>query len=392
MKHLAIFLLSLFAFTATHAQKISFSVNEIGEGNCTVVFDLTNNQVTATKSNGQTLFSHHLGQKKYDQSLDVIGFSFSDKSTPVMKYDDYKDFLIVSSSSSNIKYKKGSDLYMFKAQNISLFSSLFNRLCNAIKENLVVSFPTNRSFTINGESFEMVKVVGGTFIMGATPEQGDVAYESEKPAHEVTLSDYFIGVTEVTQDLWLSVMGNNPSHFKGRKLPVESVSYNDCKDFITKLNLLTSENFRLPTEAEWEYAARGGNKSVGYKYSGSNNIDDVAWYCFNSGDKNLPITDDMDLSIILNNNDRTHEVGTKSANELGIYDMSGNVWEWCDDRFGDYCGDSIDNPRGPSSGSFCVCRGGSWYNEADYSRVAYRFFYQPDYCEFNLGFRLVLVF
>ena len=154
----------------------------------------------------------------------------------------------------------------------------------------------------------MVKVRGGTFQMGATPEQTG-AFDFEKPVHSVTLSDYYIGETEVTQELWTAVMGNNSSHFKGNsQRPVETVSWSDCQTFITKLNELTGENFHLPTEAQWEYAARGGNKSRGYLYSGSNSIDDVAWYDSNSGNK-------------------THAVKTKSPNELGLYDMSGNVWE-----------------------------------------------------------------
>ena len=144
--------------------------------------------------------------------------------------------------------------------------------------------------------------------MGATSEQGEYANDLEKPVHKVTLSDYYIGKTEVTQALWEAVMGNNPSAFKGENLPVECISWNDCKEFISKLNALTGKTFRMPTEAEWEYAARGGSKSRGYKYSGSGNIDEVAWHKDNSEEK-------------------THEVGTKRPNELGIYDMSGNVGE-----------------------------------------------------------------
>ena len=154
----------------------------------------------------------------------------------------------------------------------------------------------------------MVEVRGGTFTMGATSEQEVDAFGDEKPAHEVTLSDYYIGKTEVTQALWKAVMGNNPSYFEGENLPVECISWHDCKTFISKLNALTGKNFRMPTEAEWEYAARGGSKSRGYKYSGSNTLDDVAWYSGNSDSE-------------------THEVGTKSPNELGLYDMSGNVSE-----------------------------------------------------------------
>ena len=167
-------------------------------------------------------------------------------------------------------------------------------------------------------------------------------------------------------------MGSNPSNWKGDNLPVERVSWNDAQEFITKLNQKTGAKFRLPTEAEWEYAARGGNKCNGYKYSGSNSIDNVAWYTSNSGSK-------------------THQVGTKSPNELGIYDMSGNVWEWCQDWYVSYSSGSQTNPRGASSGSIRVIRGGGWGNIARECRVSVRLSNPPGYGDGNGGFRLVLV-
>ena len=196
-------------------------------------------------------------------------------------------------------------------------------------------------FTVNGVSFEMVRVEGGTFRMGATAEQEDEAWDDEMPVHSVTLSSYYIGKTEVTQALWQAVVGSNPSRSRGADLPVENVSWDDCQEFIRKLNALTGQHFRLPTEAEWEFACRGGNNSRGYKYSGSNNLGSVAWYDGNSGN-------------------RTHSVATKSSNELGIYDMSGNVWEWCADWYGDYSSGAQTNPRGPLSGLLRVIRGGCW--------------------------------
>ena len=235
------------------------------------------------------------------------------------------------------------------------------------------NFGTNQTFNVNGVSFTMIAVEGGTFSMGATSEQGSDAYNSEKPAHNVTLSDYYIGETEVAQELWEAVMGSNPSYFSGYpQRPVEYVSWNDCQEFITKLNNLTGKNFRLPTEAEWEYAARGGNKSNGYKYSGSNTIDNVAWYDSNSSSS-------------------THDVKTKQANELGIYDMSGNVYEWCQDWYDSnyYSSSPVTNPTGPSSGSIRVDRGGCWFSSAEYCRVSYRF-YGPDFGAYNLGLRLSL--
>ena len=235
-----------------------------------------------------------------------------------------------------------------------------------------LTFFGNQTFTVNGVSFTMIAVEGGTFQMGATSEQGSDAYDSEKPVHSVTLSDYYIGETEVTQELWTAVMGNNPSWYSGNpQRPVEQVSWNACQEFIKKLNQLTGKNFRLPTEAEWEYAARGGKKSKGYKYSGSNTIDDVAWYKNNSGSK-------------------THDVKTKQANELGIYDMSGNVWEWCQDWYGSYSSSSQANPTGPSSGSSRVLRGGSWGGNARDCRVSNRGSNFPDSRNNYNGFRLVL--
>ena len=181
----------------------------------------------------------------------------------------------------------------------------------------VIGFAVEEETIYVGDvNIEMVKVEGGTFDMGATKEQEE-PWDSEKPVHKVTLSSFSIAKTEVTQELWQAVMGNNPSYFKGSNLPVEVVSWNDCQEFIRKLNAMTGYNFRLPTEAEWEFAARGGNKSQHYQYSGSNDVGSVAWYGDNSGGK-------------------THPVATKAPNELGIYDMSGNVWEWCEDWYGSY--------------------------------------------------------
>ena len=228
----------------------------------------------------------------------------------------------------------------------------------------------NHTFTVNGVQFTMVEVGGDTFTMGATSEQGSDAWDEEKPAHEVTLSDYYIGQTEVTQALWEAVMGSNPSDSKGDNLPVERVSWDDCQVFIQKLNQLTGKQFRLPTEAEWEYAARGGRKSRGYKYAGGNNIDSVAWCDGNSGNE-------------------THPVATKQANELGIYDMSGNVLEWCSDWCGDYTSSSQSDPQGSSSGSFRVIRGGCYYNFTRNCRVSYRISNTMDYRSGYLGLRLL---
>ena len=233
----------------------------------------------------------------------------------------------------------------------------------------LVAVEGSRTFTVNGVKFTMVPVEGGTFTMGATSEQGSDAEEYEKPAHKVTLSDYYIGQTEVTQALWKAVMGSNPSDSKGDNLPVEQVSWDDCQVFIQNLNQLTGKQFRLPTEAEWEYAARGGRKSRGYKYAGGNNIGLVAWCGDNSGN-------------------RTHTVATKQANELGVYDMSGNVEEWCSDWYDGYQSSSQSDPQRPSLGSCRVNRGGSCYCNAGDCRVSYRFFGTPDFRYNDLGLRL----
>ena len=231
--------------------------------------------------------------------------------------------------------------------------------------------PNVKTFYANGVSFEMVEVRGGTFRMGATSEQGSDAYDGEKPVHSVTLSGYYIGKTEVTQALWKAVMGSNPSEFKGDDLPVERVSWYDCQEFIRELNAMTGQNFRLPTEAEWEFACRGGNNSRGYKYSGSNYIDNVAWYDGNSEDK-------------------THPVATKLPNELGLYDMSGNVWEWCSDWNGKYSSGAQTNPKGPYDGSYRVIRGGSWIFSVGYCRSSRRYNDIPMYRNYCFGLRLAL--
>lgn len=252
-------------------------------------------------------------------------------------------------------------------------------MISAKLENVVTELPapsssdtgTIQTITIGNVSFNMIRVDGGTFTMGATKKMGSDAYAEEKPAHKVTLSPYYIGETEVTQGLWEAVMGSNPSYFNSINRPVEGLSWDDCQEFIQKLNQKTGRKFRLPTEAEWEYAARGGSKSRGYKYSGSNNIGIVAWYDGSS-------------------NNETHNVKTKQANELGIYDMSGSVWEWCQDWYNSYSKDSQTNPTGPSSGSIRVLRGGSWSDDARYCRVTTRYCYSPFFQEKYFGLRLVL--
>jgi len=226
--------------------------------------------------------------------------------------------------------------------------------------------------TVNGFVFEMVFVEGGTFTMGCSYEQGYDCDNDEKPTHQVKLSDFFIGKYEVTQELWKTVMGTNPSYYNGSNLPVEQVSKDDIREFIFKLNTITGHIYRLPTEAEWEYAARGGNIMEKFKYSGSNSLDKIAWFHRNS-------------------NNQTHKVGTKQANALGIHDMSGNVWEFCQDGYGIYSSDFQINPQGFINVSSCIIRGGCWDNNPGYCRVSDRYFCSPNDRYRTFGFRLVRV-
>jgi len=218
-------------------------------------------------------------------------------------------------------------------------------------------------------NIQMIFVEGGTFTMGCTSGQSSDYFDNEKPAHRVTVSGFYIGKYEVTQAQWKAIMGNNPSYFKGDNLPVVCISWDDVQKFIRKLNAQTGKQYRLPTEAEWEFAACGGNRSQGYKYSGSNTVGNVAWYEENSGGT-------------------THAVGSKSSNELGIYDMSGNVWEWCSDWYGNYSSNVQINPQGPSTGSIRVNRGGSWNYGARLMRASYRGSDAPGNLNYALGFRL----
>ena len=241
----------------------------------------------------------------------------------------------------------------------------------------------NMVLSVGGVSYTMVYVQGGTFTMGATSEQGREAYDDENPAHSVTLSSYYMGETEVTQALWQAVMGTTVSQQRdkankewtlcgeGGNLPMYYISWDECQEFVNRLNSLTCQQFRLPTEAQWEYAARGGAKSRGYKYSGSNDIGSVAWYRDNSSLK-------------------THPVKTKQPNELGLYDMNGNVNEWCQDWYGLYSSGSQTNPTGASSGSDRVCRGDSWSDSAGGCRVSRRNYNTPSGRLSILGLRLAL--
>jgi len=241
--------------------------------------------------------------------------------------------------------------------------------------------PGNYTETAKSLKMEMIYVPGGTYTMGCSSEQDNDCRDNEMPVHRVTVGGFYIGKYEVTQAQWKAIMGTtvrqqqakaeaNSIVSEGDNYPMCYVSWNEVREFIRKLNAQSSRQYRLPTEAEWEYAARGGNRSRDYKYSGSNNADNVAW----NGD---------------NSDNKSHIVGTKSPNELGIYDMSGNIAEWCSDWYGSYFGNSQTNPKGSASGTGRVGRGGSWGDDALDTRVRDRISVTPNRRGNFLGFRLV---
>lgn len=217
----------------------------------------------------------------------------------------------------------------------------------------------------------MVRVEGGSFTMGCTQSKDKECNETEFPPHNVILSSFFISKYETLQALWVEIMGNNPNFRNNPNYPITNISWNDTQKFIEQLNYLTGLNFALPTQAEWEYAARGGRKSHHTIYAGSDVIDDVAVYIQ---------TSDSKFSIR----------GRKQANELGLYDMSGNVWEWCSDYYAPYTAEDQIDPQGPTSGEFRVYRGGSWIDSPKYNRVTTRNSGDPNHKMNCIGFRLVL--
>lgn len=273
---------------------------------------------------------------------------------------------------------------MHKTKHYFVLSLLLSSsyICNAEKKTSIVKTEDATTLVLGFETppervkknnksiqVDLMLIKGGIFTMGSNlPEEKD-----EYPAHEVKLSDFYISKTEVTQELWYSVMGSNPSNFKGDKLPVELESWHDTQLFIEKLNRITGKNYRLPTEAEWEFAAGGGNSDRNSKYAGTENdneLNDFAWY----GD---------------NSNSTTHEVASKKPNPVGLYDMSGNVWEWCSDWFGPYSSETQTNPKGPTTGTMRVRRGGSWFVSANNCRITNRNGRSdPNLRKSGIGFRL----
>ena len=324
-------------------------------------YSITSNTLTAS-SGSMTLTVASSGYTPYVYAV------FTDATNPQ---------LTIESDNEDYSFQKSFDSSVLAAGKSGYLNIPTMDMYNGWK---LVNNSPEKAITVSGNgktvSFKMIKVKPGTFQMGSTS-----GYSDEEPVHSVTLTKaYYMCETEVTQGLWYAVMGQSPTssgsswssgYGLGDKYPAYYISYEDCQQFLTKLNQMTGQQFRFPTEAEWEFAARGGTKSGGYTYSGSNTVDDVAWYSSNSGSK-------------------THEVGTKKANELGLYDMSGNVWEWCADWYGSYSSSAQTNPTGPTTGSDRVIRGGGWLNFASSCRVANRNLYAPSYRNSDLGFRLAL--
>lgn len=372
MRFFILSFLLLFNFAFTSAQTYTFNMYETSGGDYTVAIDIQRKQISASTA-GRQIFKYNYRKFNIENGTGVIGFSFDDRYSVIMRTDHDEHYFLVCKDAIFCSTSNASQEFYFKPKNTDRYIATYRSLVNGLSEYVdqapqTVNSSKNLTFTVDGISFTMVYVPGGTFTMGATSEQGSDFWDDEKPTHSVTLSGYHIGQTEVTQALWKAVMGSNPSEFKGDSRPVENVSWNDCQTFISRLNAKTGKNFRLPTEAEWEYAARGGH-SGGSKYAGSDNINNVAWYYDNSGDE-------------------THNVATKSPNSLGIYDMSGNVYEWCQDWYGDYISSSQTNPKGPSSGVSRVNRGGSWHLLAGHCRVSNRNYLTPSCGYFSLGLRL----
>ena len=284
--------------------------------------------------------------------IEFISHEYSDIKESMLldiPYENYSDFITVSLL-PQIQNKKEEEV---RRKVEEAFIVLKDKSCS-ILQNLANN---------------MVCVEGGSFFMGNSVSRDCDAFEDEMPIHEVNVSSFYICKYEVTQEEWVFVMGNNPSLFTGSKRPVDNISWDDCQLFIEKLNELTGKQFRLPTEAEWEYAARGGILSHGFKYAGSNIIQDVAWFEDNS-------------------NGQTHEVGSKMPNELGLFDMSGNVFEWCQDWYGNYPIETHNNPSGPISGEFLINRGGSWNNLASNCRVTDRLYDTSTFHDNCSGLRL----
>ena len=366
-KSLLLFLFFVFHTFYVFAQKLSVSSFEVSQG------DILARTTTTCRYDTNDKYCALI---KVGIALDGVEFECSGGVRDVVKKTgEYWVYLPQNNSKLRILHKNYTPLeinfYDYGIGKVQSGVTYVLTLLKPMGQNSGISPQTLIVSIKDGANIEMIKVEAGTFMMGASPEMKSPE-GNEKPWHQVTLTnDYFIGKYEVTQSLWQAVMGSNPSSFKGDNLPVENISWIDCQEFIRKINSVSGKSFRLPTEAEWEYAARGGKYSRNYLYSGSDNISDVAWYKDNSGGV-------------------THPVGLKQPNELGLFDMSGNVNEWCQDWFGAYSSSPKNNPIGAETGNCRVGRGGGWFNITWNNLSVFRNFCPPNKFGKNLGFRLVL--
>lgn len=348
-------------------------VNEIAESRYgTIVFTSDDRKLSITMN-----VSQNAAAKKFTIDTNDISFTADAGSKTINVTSNFKwsatsnvDWLSLSrdSGSGNVSVTITASANPNTTVRQGKISFSNNYYVDVSQKGISPKLPIN----VDGVSFNMIRVDGGTFKMGATPEQGYDYDNDERPVHNVTLDGYYIGETEVTVELWYNVLGlSRPSY--NQKNPVVNISWNELSNFIEKLNAKTGMKFRLLTEAEWEFAARGGNKSQGYKYAGSKYLNGIAWYLGNSGNS-------------------VHNVATKTPNELGLYDMSGNVWEYCQDYYGSYSSESVTNPKGPGSGITTrrVIRGGSWLYDGRGCRVSDRLDTKPGIESPDIGFRLGL--
>ncbi len=315
------------------------------------------------------------GDWKIVRYVDPAGFEADEWELYSLTTDPIEEINLVDYRTGEIRDEvsvPGMTLAELKYKNSELKTSL------AAQEAAFISETTDNNNTPDGNTWTdpvtgmvFIWVEGGYFQMGSDDLDADA---DELPVHTVYVDGFWLGKYEVTQKEWVSIMDDNPSSFKGDRHPVENVSWDDCQAFIRKMNNQGYGEFRLPTEAEWAFSARGGINNQGYTYSGSNELDSVAWF-FN------------------NSYARTHHVGEKTPNELGLFDMSGNVWEWCQDWYSDtfYSQSCEDNPQGPDTGSFRVIRGGSWVDPSEVARVANRLMVKPEASYSDIGFRLVKI-
>ena len=321
----------------------------------------TSSKTTQRSRTGSTSSRSNTTSSSSTSSSAVYDVSFTCNMTDA---DLYIDNAYMGDANGTYNIKAGTHNVLVVAEGCDDYATTIN--VSSSKRSFKLAMKSDVPQPLQNLIEDMVFVQGGTFTMGSKEEPG--AEYDEIPAHQVKLSSFYICKYEVTQDLWIEVMGNNPSENVDDNLPVESVSWDDCQLFIKKLNAMSGIKFRLPTEAEWEFAARGGIESHNYRYAGSDSIDDVAWY--------------------YNFDQASHEVGTKLPNELGLYDMSGNVMEWCSDWHGRYKVGLQRNPTGPKTGEYRICRGGFWESEDTHCTVTYRTPVSPEDHSSSLGLRL----